>query len=118
MSIHRLTIEGFLPARLNELLGHWSRGWRLKRRDRDIIALAARLQRIPVATGKRRVSLTIILAPRQRAADPDAFWKSTNDALVACGLLLDDNRQHCELGTVAFQRGTQMATEIVLEDVG
>ena len=38
---------------------------------------------IPRATGRRRVSLHIVLAPRQRAGDPDAFWKSTLDALVA-----------------------------------
>jgi hypothetical protein len=59
----------------------------------------------------------LTLAPRQRACDPDAFWKSTLDALVHAGLLVDDNRQGCELGEVRFDRGTARRTVIVLADL-
>lgn len=115
--MHRLTVVGWHPARLNQLLaGHWSRGHRFKKADRQIVALAARCQKIPPALGKRRVSLVIVLGPRQRAGDPDAYWKSLLDALTHSGLLVDDNRQGVELGPVEFRRGRERATEILLED--
>ena len=60
---------------------------RLKKADREVVGLHARLSGIPPATGRRRVSLVLTLAPRQRGGDPDAYWKSTLDALTACGLL-------------------------------
>ncbi len=115
---HKLVIEGWHPARLNLLLGgHWSQGHRLKRADRQMIALAAKLQGIPPATGKRRVSLTLTLAPRQRAGDPDSYFKSLLDALTHAGLLLDDNRQGVELGKVTFERGPVRQTTVLLEDL-
>jgi Holliday junction resolvase RusA-like endonuclease len=72
---------------------------------------------VPPAAGKRRVSLTLTLAPRQRGADPDAYRKSLLDALTHAGMLLDDNRQGVELGPVQFIRGEHKATAILLEDV-
>jgi Holliday junction resolvase RusA-like endonuclease len=117
-TLHRLVIPAWHPARLNQWDGrHWSTRSRAKRCDRSIVAGYALQQRIPPATGKRRVSLVITLAPRQRAGDPDAYFKTVNDALVHAGLLLDDNRQGVELGTVEFLRGLARETEIVLEDL-
>jgi hypothetical protein len=49
---------------------------------------------------------------------PDSYWKSLLDALVHAGLLVDDNRQHVQLGEVEFERGTARATTITLEDLG
>lgn len=72
---------------------------------------------VPKAAGKRRVKLTIVLGPRQRGGDPDAYWKSTLDALARAGLILDDNRQGVELASVAYERGTRKATVIGLTDV-
>jgi hypothetical protein len=112
-----LTIEGWHPARLNELLGNWQRRARLKKHDRELVAGYALVQRIPSATGKRRVSLLLTLAPGQRGADPDSFWKSTLDALVHAGLLLDDNRQAVELGDVRFTRGPARETTVIIEDL-
>jgi hypothetical protein len=112
-----LTIEGWHPCRLNELLGCWQRRARLKRADRQLVTGYAVMQRIPRATGKRRVSLLLTLAPGQRGADPDAYWKSLLDALVHAGLLLDDSRQAVELGPVRFARGPAAATEITLADM-
>jgi hypothetical protein len=114
---HILEIPGWHPTRLNNLFGHWVRCHRLKKADRETVGLYARMVGIPRAKGKRRVSLVLTLAPRQRAADPDAWWKSVLDALVQAGLLVDDNRQGCELGSVTFRRGRQRATTIILEDV-
>jgi hypothetical protein len=113
-----LTVDRWHPARLNQWDGrHWARRHRMKRADLELVALLARSAGIPPAKGKRRVSLRLTLAPRQRAADPDAFWKSTLDALVHAGLLLDDNRQHVELGDVTFARGPVRRTDIVLDDL-
>jgi hypothetical protein len=113
-----LTIPGWHPCRLNALVGcSWRKRHRLKRADRELVAGYAHLAGIPPAVVKRRVSLRLTLAPGQRAADPDAYWKSVLDALTACGLLVDDNRQGVELGGVAFERGPARATAIVLEDL-
>lgn len=103
---HVLTIPNWHPVRLNQLLGcHWARRGRLKRQDRNLVAVYARLGCIPQARGRRRVGLTLTMAPRQRCPDPDCFWKSLNDALVHAGLLVDDGPKWCELGRVRFQRG-------------
>ncbi len=107
-------IERWHPARLNELMGgHWSKGHKLKKRDRQI--LWAYAQGKPKATGKRQVELTIILKPRQRAADPDAQWKSTLDALKHAGMIVDDNRQGVELLPVRYKRGTEASWGTIIE---
>jgi hypothetical protein len=103
---------------VNQLLRGVRLRIRLKKQDREMIGAYARLAAIPRATGKRRVSLLITLAPGQRAPDPDAFWKSTLDALVQAHVLLGDDRHRCELGSVTFRRGSGRQTTIVLEDLG
>lgn len=113
---HTLIIPLFRPTPLNQLLGHWARGGRLKKHDRAIVAAEAWSQQIPKAQGKRRVSLEVTNAGRYRRVDPDAFFKSLLDALVACGLLMDDSPRWCELGTVTQRRGKRLETRIVLED--
>jgi Holliday junction resolvase RusA-like endonuclease len=106
-------IERWHPAKLNELMGgHWSKGHRLKKRDREMVW--AYSQGEAKATGKRRVELTIILKPKQRAADPDAQWKSPLDALKHAGMIVDDNRQGVELMPVVYLRGTEMSWGTVI----
>ncbi len=101
-----IRIEHWHPAKLNELMGgHWSRGHRLKKRDREIIW--AYSQKAAHAIHKRRVELTITLKKGQRAADPDAQWKSLLDALKHAGLIVEDNRQGVELLPVRYERGTE-----------
>jgi hypothetical protein len=113
-----LTVPGWLPARVNQWDGrHWARRHRLKRSDRELVAVYSRQVGIPQAAGRRRVSLVLTLGPRQRAGDPDAYWKSALDALVACRLLVDDSRQQLQLGTVTFRRGPARQTRIVLQDL-
>lgn len=114
-----ISVPHWHPARLNELLGHWAAGARLKKRDRNMIAHYARQERIPVARGKRRVDICIILQKGQRAADVDAYHKSTLDALKKSGMIKDDNRQQCEITPVTFDRGTDnvWGTRIILTDI-
>ncbi len=115
---YRLVVPGLQPTRLNQLINcHWGTAATQKAVDRRVIAAAVYLSKIPAATGARRVRLTITLGKGQRAADPDAYWKSTLDALVACGMLIDDNRQHVELAPVVFDRAREPATTIELEDL-
>jgi hypothetical protein len=56
-----------------------------------------------------------LLGPRQRGADPDAYWKSLLDALVHAGLLVDDSPKWCELGPVRFERECRRKPAIQLE---
>ena len=117
-TVCRLTVPNWHPVRLNQFIGrHWAVKHRLKKSDRVLLGWYAKIEGIPPATGKRRVSLVITLAPRHRAADPDAYWKSALDALTAAGLLVDDSPRWCELGAVEFRRGADRQTEIVLEDL-
>jgi hypothetical protein len=119
MPTYRLTLPAWHPTPVNRLVGaHFGTRARRKRHDRELVAAHALAAGIPRATRRRRVQLCITLGPRQRAADPDAYWKSTLDALVACGQLVNDSRQWVELGPVTFARGPAPATSIVLEDLG
>ncbi len=113
-----IDIPNWHPTPLNKLLTcHWAKAGRLKKADRDMVAFYAKVANVPPAEGRRRVSLTITLAPGQRGGDTDAYWKALLDSCVACGLLKNDNRQWCELAPVAFQRGETRSTRIELEDM-
>ena len=113
-----LVIFNWHPCTLNVLLScHWAKRGRLKALDRDLIACYALQHGTTPASGKRRVSLTITLAPRQRGCDRDAYWKSLLDALVHAGLLVNDSPKWCELGSVEYLRGKWRATTVTLEDV-
>jgi hypothetical protein len=95
---HVLVIDLWHPARLNQCDGtHGTKRHRLKKADRELIGVLARITEIPPATGRRRVSLRLTLAPRQRADDPDDYGKSALDVPVGAGLLIDFNRQGVEL---------------------
>lgn len=118
--LHVLKIDHWAPTPLNKLLNaHWAERNRMKRADHDMVYYAAKEANIPKATGKRRVMLTIILKPRQRATDPDSPQKSLGDALVKAGLLLNDSHLWVEWEPVRFERGTakRNGSIIVLEDI-
>lgn len=114
-----IRIDGWHPTKLNQMLNarHWSIAHRAKKHDANVIALAVLGAGVEKAKRQRRVSLEIVLAPRQRGGDCDAYWKSLLDGLVKCGALKDDNRQWCELGELTFSRGPRKATVICLEDL-
>jgi hypothetical protein len=111
----RITIPSWHPATVNELMRSVRGRIRMKKADRAVIFENS--HRVPVATGPRRVHLSITLGKGQRAADPDAYWKSLLDALVRCKLLVDDNRQNCVLDPVEFVRGKEPETTIELFDI-
>jgi hypothetical protein len=84
--------------------------------DAQLVAACVTGAGVPRAEGKRRVSLEIHLGPRQRGGDPDAYWKSTLDALVSCGALVDDRKEMVDLGEVTYLRAKTRATVIILEE--
>lgn len=118
MTSWELIIPGWRPATVNELIagGPWGAA-RLKKHDRDHVAVYARIDRIPRATGKRRVSLMITLCKGQRRWDTDALWKSLLDALVWAGMLIDDRPKWCELGPVEYARTGVLSTTISLDEL-
>ena len=117
---HVLTIPHWNPALLNQLMKNRWEESRLKKADSEIVWAIARQERIPIAGGKRRVSIHITL-PRKRGRkpDPDAFLKSALDALVKCGMLKDDSDKWCEWTKPTIETGTQdvWGTRITLEDL-
>lgn len=115
----RLTIPGWRPATVNELMsGHWRKGAKLKEQDRKIVSLHARNHGLmTLALGRRRVSM-IVTQTGGRPLDPDNLWKSLLDALVKAQLLIDDSQKHCETGTVELRRGKSIETTIIIEDIG
>lgn len=86
------------------------RHWRTRMRDRDawiiLVRLAVRGRDLTPPAGKRAVH---ILAYRKRRLDSDnlsAGCKHLRDALVRCGLLIDDNDKHS-----AFTYELRLASE-------
>lgn len=114
--MHEIIIENWHPTRLNQLLGcyHWSQANRLKKADAKMLAAYSR--HVEKAAGKRRVTLTITMAPKMRCADVDAFWKSLLDGLVRNHLLIDDSPKWCEIMPVVYERGPVKKTTIRLYD--
>jgi hypothetical protein len=106
MSIHTLEIPRWHPATVNALLRSVRGRIRLKQLDRQMIWSYCRLQQIPPAEGKRRVTLTIVLAPHQRAHDPDNYLKSLGDACVKAHLLINDSHVYVEWMPVKFERSS------------
>lgn len=118
MSEYVIEIPNWQPTTLNRLLGgHWAKAARKKKSDARMVWAYAASAQVPKATCKRSLQLTIILAKRQRAPDPDAHFKSGCDALVRCGLLTDDNRQGVELLPIRYERSERKGTRIVLKDL-
>lgn len=113
---HTLTIPGWRPRTVNELLGNWRRASRLKKADREIIGVAAHQAGIPKAAGRRKVTVTVTVRPQGGIPDGDNLWKSLLDALVHAGMLRDDSQAWCQLGEMGVDRG-EPKTVIVLEDV-
>lgn len=112
-----LTIHGWLPTRLNQLIGHRRKAGALKKRDRIAIAVAARFQGIERAAGPRKVGIELTFGKGDRSGDPDAYYKSTLDALVYAGLLTGDTYKRVQFTQPVFRRGPKRMTVITLEDV-
>jgi Holliday junction resolvase RusA-like endonuclease len=113
-----IDIPNWHPTPLNKLLGHWRTSAKRKKQDREMVWAYSKQAKIPLnSSTKRSIELTIVLGPKQRACDPDAYWKSCLDALVHAMAIWDDSHEYCELLPIKFERGTRKATRILLRDV-
>ncbi len=117
---YKLIIPNWHPASKNKLTkGKLRVRMHLEKIDRNIICGYCLANRVPLAQGPREVNLTIDLGPKRQAkgSDPDAYWMSLLDSLVAARMLIDDRRQFCRPGRVEFERGAERATTIELVDL-
>lgn len=109
MAMHEIIIQNWHPATINKLLNsHFMVAHKLKNRDKVEVRYSS--NHVPKATTKRRVELIIELGKGQRAADPDAYFKSLGDALVNAGLLVNDSHKWVEWMPVKYERGKKKTT--------
>jgi hypothetical protein len=110
-------IEGWFPYRLNQLLSaHKYKRGKMKYEDAQVIGQALREAGVSRATGKRRLQYVIVLAPKQRGADGDAFDKSLRDGLKRAGAIKDDNRQWLDAEKPLYERAGVKGIRVILED--
>lgn len=115
-----LWVERWEPARLNRVMrGHWSNGHRLKKADRELVAVEASRHFLKAADGPRSVALHLVVPPGRRKPDPDSLWKSLLDALKAARLIVDDTPRLCRPVGVTYSRaeGKGWGAFIIIEDL-
>lgn len=110
-------IPNWTPTPLNKILygRHWTAGAKHKQSDAEIVAHYGR--GVPKASQQRAVSLHVVFPPGKRMPDVDAYAKSLLDALVHCGLLVNDSSAWCVLEPVQYSRGGHLASFITLQDL-
>ncbi len=113
-----IEIPGWIPPSVNRLIGqHWGKATRHKRVAYAAIDAMAFRAGVPLAQGRRRVSVTVTVNGRGRLPDGDNMLKCLLDGLVKCGALRDDGPAWMQLGEVTVQRGETRGTVITLEDI-
>lgn len=112
-----LHLYGYHPPTVNELLGNWRAACRRKKKCVEVVWKSCLEQKLVKASGKRMVSIIITTAKRGRKADPDAYYKSTLDALVKCSMLIDDSSKWCEHSQTMITTGDKNLTTIILTDI-
>jgi Holliday junction resolvase RusA-like endonuclease len=126
MSTTVLYLPKFLPTSLNKSVGrHWSVKAKQKNGDLEIVQHYAREQRLAMtlhldaALPARRVNVRMVLPKGQRAFDRDNILKGLLDALVQCGLLVNDSPRWCQIGQIEYVRhdGGLRETFVILEDL-
>lgn len=117
-----LTIHGRIPMSMNqrERCSYWKRHKELQQLTEDLKYLAAE-QKIPRATTRRSVRVTIHKSMRSRVKDDpanrDSRAKSVLDALAKLGLLIDDNDTHLNWqGVTEGKREPIPATVITISE--
>lgn len=114
-----VTILGWHPAPLNQLLGNRFKRHRLKTADALMLGSHLKSAGVHAAAGRRKVRYTLVFAKGQRACDPDAYDKSLLDALQTCRAITNDNIQAVDADKPDFERPgvSRHATRIIIEDL-
>jgi hypothetical protein len=122
MATHRIEIPNWRPAMLNEFMDRsWHVRSKCKKIDREMVFGYVSRCNVPPPSGRRKVSLRIVLGKRQQPGDVDAHWKSLLDALKQAGAIKDDSREWATFDSeIDFARSWDgsCSTTIILEDVG
>lgn len=120
--VHVLFIPRWRPARKNSLINcHWRTKHRLKKYDREIVAVYAKALGMEKADKKRRLDVEIIMKPGSKVCDEDAFDLSLRDACVLCQLLVDDSPQWLTPGNVTQRKpdaGEEWGTRLWFTEKG
>lgn len=114
---HVIYIPNWHPASVNKLMGHWASASKIKNADMQMMAMYALKAKVPPADGKRRLEITLKINTAGRTPDPDNFYKSVCDGLKRCGYIKDDSGTWLEITPTKFERGKDMATILILEDM-
>jgi hypothetical protein len=96
---------------------HWAQRGRTLKVEAKLIATYARAAGVSKATGKRRVTLCLVRAGRDKERDSDSSEKGIRDHLTACGALVDDNPQWLEMAPLRQSKGARRSTVIQIEDL-
>jgi len=118
-----LTITGRIPMSMNqrERCSHWYRN-RERAELTTLLKYLALAERVPQASGRRSVRVTIHKTMRSRVKDDpanrDSRAKSILDALTSLGLLVDDNEKWLDWrGVVEGERQKELATVVEIREV-
>ncbi len=89
-----IEIPNWVPTNLNKLLRmHWSKRSDRLRADAEMVAMYALKCHAAHAVGRRKVEVECSFP--HHLPDPDNLTKSLLDALVKCGMLVDDSPYWC-----------------------
>ena len=105
------------PTTLNQLIGYkWWTIAKLKKGDKKFVSHYTR--KLPKARVKRELHLEIVMKKNQKKADPDAYFKSLNDALTHAGMLVDDSDKWVKINPPTYSRDwDNWGTRITLTDI-
>jgi len=114
---YELFIPGWHPVNINRLLGyHFGKVKKLKDKDKVALAASFLVSGIPKAKGKRLVGMTLYFPGKSGRGDPDNYNKSARDAMVACGLVVDDSDRWARFTEPVIEEGKR-ATLITIEEI-
>jgi Holliday junction resolvase RusA-like endonuclease len=114
---YELFIPGWRPVSVNRLIGfHFGKIKKLKDKDKVALAASFLVSGIPRAKGRRRVGMTLFFPGKSKRGDSDNYNKSARDAMVACGMIVDDSDKWAVFTEPVLAEGKK-ATLISLEDL-
>lgn len=114
--VYTFTLPAYRFPSLNEFVNrHWSIAYRAKKTAKEMVRAYG--YNVPKATGKRRVDIHITLSGKQKEYDDDNIQKALLDSLVANLLIVDDDRDGVEMGSITYDRGKKTQTIIYLTEL-